>query len=100
MRLNQEQINTITHVIHRLTGGTAEVFLFGSRLDDDAKGGDVDLLLESPVRLTPLERARIQLELEAQLGLPVDLLLQVREGEVTAFQRIARASAVRLENGT
>ena len=48
MRLTPTQIQTITQTISQLTGGTAEVFLFGSRVDDRSRGGDVDLLIETP----------------------------------------------------
>lgn len=57
MRLTQEQIRRITQTVSRLAGGTAEVFLFGSRLDDRARGGDVDILIETDAPLTLIERA-------------------------------------------
>ncbi|RKT45755.1 nucleotidyltransferase family protein [Thiocapsa rosea] len=75
------------------------VYLFGSRLDDRARGGDFDLLIETTQGLTLLERARLKLELEEGLGLPVDVISRARNAEPTPFQRIARASAVRLEAG-
>jgi predicted nucleotidyltransferase len=97
VRLTPAQIHAITQTISRLTGGTAEVFLFGSRLDDRARGGDVDLLIETAAPLALVERARIKMELECLVNLPVDIVAQVRESAPTPFQRIARANAVRLE---
>lgn len=97
MRLTQEQICLITDIVSRRVGGEAAVYLFGSRTDDNAKGGDVDLLIETDAPLSLIDRAEITMELETLLGLPVDILSQVRSAEPTPFQRIARARAARLE---
>ncbi len=86
MRLSLDQIQTITRTVSRLADGTAEVFLFGSRLDDQARGG-----------VTLLERAQLKLELESVLNLPVDIVAQARNAAPTPFQRIARSRAVKLE---
>lgn len=48
MRLSNTQIATIRQVVLEQAGVAATVRLFGSRLDDAAKGGDVDLLVEIP----------------------------------------------------
>jgi predicted nucleotidyltransferase len=97
MRLTQEQTRLITQTVSRLTGGTGEVYLFGSRLDDRVRGGDVDLLIVTNTSLGLIERAQIKMELEAGLGMPVDIVTQVRNEFPTPFQVIARAHAVRLE---
>ncbi|MEQ1663639.1 MAG: nucleotidyltransferase domain-containing protein [Thiobacillus sp.] len=97
MRLNSEQTRQITHTVSQFTGGSVEVYVFGSRLDDTARGGDIDLLLESAVPLGLIQRARIKMELEAQLGLPVDIIEHVRDTPATSFQTLARARATRLE---
>lgn len=97
MRLTQEQIQLITQTVSRLIGGRAEVFLFGSRLNDFARGGDVDILIETDMPLPFIQRAQIKMELEAGLGLPVDIVSQVRNAPPTPFQIIARAQAARLE---
>lgn len=96
MRLTQEQIQKIVQTVSRLTGSGAEVFLFGSRLDDCARGGDIDLLVETDTPLTLIGRARIKLALESDLGLPVDIIAQTRNAVSTPFQTIARARAIRL----
>jgi len=97
MRLTPPQIHAITETISRLAGGTAEVFLFGSRLDDRARGGDIDLLIETNIHLALVDRARIKMELESLVSLPVDIVSRVRNSTPTPFQRIAWANAVRLE---
>ena len=48
MRLTANQIDFIRQLANQLAGVSAQVRVFGSRLDDTAKGGDLDLLLELP----------------------------------------------------
>ena len=43
MRLSHQQIQSITDTIRQLVDAQATVYLFGSRLNQQAKGGDVDL---------------------------------------------------------
>lgn len=97
MRLTSTQIQAIMKTLARLADETADVFLFGSRLNDQARGGDVDLLIETNTPLTLIERAQIKIELEDLVGLPVDIVVQARNATPTPFQRIARANAVKLE---
>ena len=84
MRLTTEQIKAIKQTIAEVFGDDAEVRLFGSRLNDQIGGGDIDLLISLPhvcedrlgkeLRLT----ARLQLRLGGQ---PFDVL--VVDPEVT-----------------
>lgn len=96
MRLPANSISTIRDAVLAEAGAEAEVYLFGSRLDDAARGGDVDLYIESAAALPPLRRAALKLRLEALLGLPVDLVVAAKGAEPTPFQRIARKKGVRL----
>ncbi|UZR28709.1 nucleotidyltransferase domain-containing protein [Methylococcus mesophilus] len=61
MRLTHDQIHTTRHLVRQTAGETARVRLFGSRLDDGAKGGDVDLMLvlPEPVDNTALPAAQL-----------------------------------------
>lgn len=98
MRLTREQILAIHEVVARHAGGNARIYLFGSKLDDRRKGGDVDLLVELEKPLSLIDRAKIIMELEPLLMAPVDLISYVSEsGQITPFQQIARSSAVPLE---
>jgi predicted nucleotidyltransferase len=86
----------IKQTVLRETGQGAAVYLFGSRLDDHRRGGDVDLYIEGDRPLFPLQRARVKLQLEAMLGLPVDIVFYQKGSTATAFQRIAAAKSVLL----
>lgn len=47
MRLNNDQIQRIRQLAEQVAGRSlASVRVFGSRLDDQATGGDLDLMLE------------------------------------------------------
>ena len=78
MRLNEYQQKVIRTTVAELFGPQADVWLFGSRVDDQAKGGDIDLLIRLDTRLDQSERALAILvaRLQQRLGdQPIDVLL-------------------------
>ncbi|PMR77349.1 nucleotidyltransferase domain-containing protein [Billgrantia endophytica] len=97
MRLTHEQIHTILTTVRGIVGSNVEVRLFGSRLDDNRKGGDLDLLLISPIPLPRLALAEIKGKLEERLYLPVDLLAYSRDRTPSPFQAIALIQGCPLE---
>jgi predicted nucleotidyltransferase len=46
MRLTNDQVHAIRQLASQVAGKGARVRVFGSRLDDSAHGGDLDLMLE------------------------------------------------------
>ena len=46
MRLSTQEQQAVSQAIHQTDAGAA-IYLFGSRADDTAKGGDIDLLVLS-----------------------------------------------------
>jgi predicted nucleotidyltransferase len=99
MRLRPDQTKLILDCLRRQYGADARVLLFGSRLDDAARGGDVDLLVETVTPPTLRQRALATLALEQALSLPVDIVAVQRGTLGSAFARIARASAMPLVEG-
>lgn len=97
MRLTKQQTEAITQTVTRLAGMGAAVYLFGSRLNDQAKGGDIDLFIESDTQLSLIQRAQIKIKLESQLGLPVDIVSKCRGAVATPFQVIAQSQSTQLE---
>lgn len=66
MRLSPHQQRVIRETAHELLGPDARVRLFGSRLDDSARGGDIDLQVE--VQHPVYRPARTAAELAAALS--------------------------------
>ena len=78
MRLTPEQADTIRRTTAELFGPAARVRLFGSRLDDSAHGGDIDLLVETDQPVADLAQKRVLLVARLQLRLgdqPIDVLV-------------------------
>lgn len=79
MRLTPAQIDTIKAETLNVFGVEAEVVLFGSRLNDEARGGDIDLLVRvgtpvaEPARLSGLLSAKL---MRAFHGRKVDVVVQ------------------------
>ena len=78
MRLTNDQIEIIRRVAHEVAGADARVRLFGSRLDDAALGGDIDLMLElqEPIENPALMAARMSGKVSRAMdACKVDMLL-------------------------
>lgn len=50
MRLKEENIEYIKKVAISIFGNNMSVYLFGSRVDDKKRGGDIDLYIETDVK--------------------------------------------------
>ena len=93
MRLSPAQTRVILHCVREQLGADASVMLFGSRLDDRTRGGDVDLLVESAAPATLRQRVLVTMALEKALALPVDIVAVQRGTPGSAFTRITRSRA-------
>lgn len=78
MRLTDDQVQIIRQLVRQIAGSQARVWVFGSRLDNTARGGDLDLLLEvaEPVDNPALIAAQLSAKISrAMHGRKVDVLL-------------------------
>ena len=66
MRLSELEIKSIISVIEKLDP-EAEIYLYGSRIDDSKRGGDIDLAIVSD-RINNREKRKIRLTLHDLLG--------------------------------
>lgn len=99
MRLDQEHIQALKHLAKEEAGAGVRLRLFGSRLDDAAKGGDVDLLLEldTPVlHPAPLIASMAARASRIMGGRKVDVLLAAPNLQQQPIHVIARREGVLL----
>ncbi len=99
MRITTEQAQIIRQITYQKFGPGTRVWLFGSRTDDNAKGGDIDLLIETPRPLENAFRESIALETALQISLgdqKIDILLLQPGSQQTPIHRIARKTGVEL----
>lgn len=99
MRLTPQQIASIRQSAQALAGESARIWLFGSRVCDDTRGGDVDLLLdmdtpvEEPAQLAARLAGRIS---RAMYGRKVDVLIKAPNLLTLPIHAVAMAEGVQL----
>ena len=95
MRLAAETVPVIREAVLR-ADPAAESWLFGSRVDDAARGGDIDLLIVSD-RISFSEELRIRAEILDRIGWQrLDLVVRRRDNLEEPFAVLARETGVRL----
>jgi predicted nucleotidyltransferase len=93
MRLSDRERNAIVSAVHRYDA-QAQVFLFGSRVDDAKRGGDIDLLVKS-ASIGTVERRRIRRAISDAIGeQKIDIL--VAADLASPMARVALGSGVLL----
>lgn len=99
MRLTTEQQHAIRELTTDLIGADAQIWLFGSRADDQRRGGDIDLLVEVDRTLSDrvLLAARLAARLERRFqGLPVDVVLKDQATTSQQIHDIAKRTGIPL----
>jgi len=90
MRLSKKEVETIKKVINEFFI-KPDIYLFGSRLDDRKKGGDIDLFIISNDKDLLRKKVKAIARLERILNKPVDIVLH------RDFQRVIEQEALKGE---
>jgi predicted nucleotidyltransferase len=99
MRLTQDQVASIKQTAHAVLGEGARVVLFGSRVDDAKKGGDIDLVFETDHAVTnrATTLGALYVALIRQLGdRKIDVLLKDSATAPAPVFEMARQTGVQL----
>jgi predicted nucleotidyltransferase len=100
MRLNRSQQRVIPQILRRHFGEQAEIRLFGSRIDDDARGGDIDLYIETDISEPDAlieAKLRALAELHKALGeQKIDLVIRRPGTEPQTIHRVAKSTGLPL----
>ncbi|MDH4199612.1 MAG: nucleotidyltransferase domain-containing protein [Spirochaetia bacterium] len=95
MRLTATQHHCILEATRQSFGDDAKVWLFGSRVDDTRRGGDVDLYVETNQVNTLMTALRCKMEIEERLDLHVDIVVNEHTKNKPIYQ-IAKNQGVLL----
>jgi len=96
MRLTTREQKIITEAIHALDQ-EAQIYLFGSRVDDRSKGGDIDLLVISQ-NLEFADVLKLRRTILDQIGWQqLDLIMKKRSELKEPFVEEAIETGVQLE---
>lgn len=98
MRLTAEEVAGIKAAVAEVFGDAAPVRLFGSRTDDGARGGDIDLLVETtPGDATLAREMALEAALAARIGeRKVDIVLMESGPPRRPIEKIALRDGVLL----
>jgi predicted nucleotidyltransferase len=99
MCMTSRQAKVIREVVTEFFGDRADVFLFGSRVDDGALGGDIDVYVEvdHPVVNRAAAASRLAALLQLRLGdQHIDVVLADPRTEALPIHRHAREHGIAL----
>lgn len=98
MRLTETDILSIQRSAEKIFGRDVHVFLFGSRVDDTLKGGDIDLLVKTEQnQMTSRNKVLFLVELKKQIGdQKIDVVYDKVASTKNIFLESIRKQAVQL----
>ena len=98
MRITSLEKTIIKSSVKRHFGRDAGVYLFGSRVDDDRKGGDIDLYITTDMPTSEIIREKIGLLVDMEKGLgeqKIDIVINNHTKQKPIYE-IAEKEGVRL----
>jgi predicted nucleotidyltransferase len=95
MRLDQEIVTYLKQVIQAEIPGST-IFLFGSRADDNARGGDIDLLILTNEQADKRIFRKIRLEFIKKFGWRKIDLVNFTYSNHSAFRKLIDLNSIQL----
>lgn len=99
MRLTEFEIENIKSLARLHFGGNVQVFLFGSRTNNQMRGGDIDLFIRDSFgkKLTMRSKIDFITDLVLKIGeQKIDVVLENKATENSGFLRTIHKTAVQL----
>lgn len=95
MRLETDQASFLKRRIRTILPD-AEVYLFGSRANDQLRGGDIDILVEGETKLTLQEIREIKIAFYRKFGEQKLDVVAFKRGTASTFRDLVLLDAIRL----
>ena len=99
MRLSDYQILKIKQAVRNVLGDEARVMLFGSRVDDAQRGGDIDLYVETNHESPDYVAASCRIAAKIQMSLgeqKIDVLIGAPNIKEQPIHRVAKEHGIKL----
>ena len=99
MRLSKEYRSVIKETLTKHFGEGSKFYLFGSRVDDSKRGGDIDLYIETDLSIKKAwdaeSKSRVEIirRLEDQ---KIDFVVHINGTEFSGIEEIAKETGVEL----
>lgn len=97
MRLNKLQQDAIKQEVQILFGDDAIVKLFGSRVDDTLKGGDIDLFIQVNKKTDDIWRKALKLNVRLQQRIgeqKIDIITSYQRQNLNPIHREAQRTGI------
>ena len=95
MRLPKQQADCLKQLIQDQLPGAA-VYLFGSRVDDCRKGGDIDIMVVGPRKLSGQEQRNIKIAFYKRFGMQKIDLVSFDDRDRSSFKKTIDLESVKL----
>jgi hypothetical protein len=100
MRLDQDQILIICQSFRKYFGKEDHLWLFGSRVDDAKKGGDIDLYVETTYSPSDAVSAKLDFLVDVKMGLgdqKIDVILNLVHSNIELpIYKVAQREGIQL----
>lgn len=100
MRLSEFEKQQILHTAREYFGDSARVSLFGSRVDNEARGGDIDLLIctDQSSAAARTQRVPFLVQLKRRIGdRRIDVVIQAPDSRRSSIHQAAASQGVEIQ---